>query len=72
MIVQWTSSEDQAHERPPTNPAARHHELEAARDPMRSEWRDVVDRIQVLVLRNPRAAALLLTLIHTFLDEHGV
>jgi hypothetical protein len=35
----------------PTNPAAKHHELEAAREPMRSEWRDVVDRIQVLVLR---------------------
>jgi hypothetical protein len=39
---------------------------------LRSEWRDVVDRFQVLVLQNPRAAALLLTLIHTFLDEHGV
>jgi hypothetical protein len=55
----------------PTNPAAR-HELDAARQALRSDWRDVVDRFQVLVLQNPRAAARLLAQIQKMLDEHGV
>jgi hypothetical protein len=55
----------------PTNPAAR-HELDAARQALRSDWRDVVDRFQVLVLQNPRAAARLLAQIQKMLDENGV